>query len=215
MLEKEMLRSADEIVYGTRTLMEFQRMILPEFQNKMRYIDVSYFDTADYIPDSGREQLMYIYAGDYFTYTRNLEPLYQAFNSQSSAELKIMGNGDLRLVDTEQVSVLPRQPHEAANAEENKADVIVCVMNHSCIQIPGKTFYRVNTAQRILVILDGKYADRIRKYLEEFGRFEFCYNNKESILNAIRNMKRPDLAQPVNVERLSPRMVAEDLLGWK
>jgi len=218
LLEKSMLNVADDIVYGTKTLMEFQKKAFPGKADKMRYVDVSYCDVqmADSdnpVIDDG-SALNLIYAGDYFSAVRNIEPLYSAMSEIPHCHLSIIGNSDLSLESTKNVAVSARQPYKAVQEHENNSDVIVCVLNRNCIQIPGKIFYRANTRQRILVILDGAYQREIYEYLNSFGRFDFCENNRDSISDCISNMKKRCIDEPSALaERLSPFRIGSSIIN--
>ena len=93
-------------------------------------------------------------------------------------------------------------------------DVLVCLLNKDCIQIPGKIFYNTNSNKPILIILDGPYKEEMQEYLEDFQRFEFCENNEESIRKAVAKIQKEggkvNLSQ---IHRLSPEAIAKDLIG--
>ncbi len=215
-LEKSMLKIADDVVYGTRTLMEFQKEIFPELANKMRYVDVSYCDMAGSEEKKDSDKLQIIYSGDYYTSIRNIEPFYEAAKEIENCHFRIIGKSDLKLDTTDDVEVLERRPYQEVLKYENESDVIVCLLNHSCVQIPGKIFYRVNAKQHILIILDGAYQEKFRNYLESFGRFEFCENNKESIKKCISEIvKKPALVETQLLEQLSAKRVGEEIVNGK
>lgn len=217
-IEIILLKNADKIVYGTKILMDFQKVMHKKYSNKMGYVDISYSPNNikrldDKKPeDKKSERYLFGYLGNYSKKTRNIKPLYQAFCSNQEADLLICGIGDVKLMKKDNIIIEERYPQSEINKVEAKIDVIVCICNHSCIQIPGKIFYHTNTEKIILVILDGKYAEEIRAYLESFRRFEFCYNNKESILSAIDRINRGRCSVNLSsIEKLSPYYIAKKI----
>lgn len=213
-IERSLLKKADKIVYGTKTLMDFQKVMYKKYSSKMNYVDISYSpnNIVENKDKDLKNRYLFGYSGNYMKRTRNIMPLYQAFSNNKQANLFICGTGDADLMSKDNIKIAHRYPQSEINKIEAKLDVIVCICNHSCFQIPGKVFYQTNTDKIILIILDGKYAEEIRSYLEEFNRFEFCYNNQESISAAIdkicSNQCKVNLSY---VTKLSPQYIAAKL----
>lgn len=214
LIEIILLKNADKIVYGTKTLLDVQKVMHKRYSSKINYVDISYSPNNIQRPSVNKkpERYLFGYLGNYAKKTRNIKPLYQAFCVNQEADLFICGIGDVNLMKKDNIIIEERYPQSEINKIEAKIDVIVCICNHSCIQIPGKIFYHTNTEKIILVILDGKYAKEIRTYLESFQRFEFCYNNVESILNAMDRINRGRCNVNLsNIEKLSPFYIANKL----
>lgn len=216
-LEAEALSYADEIIYGTKTLYRFQRELYKKQAGKMRWTDVAYCEKA-----AGRRAapahsggLHLVYSGNYYSSIRDIMPLYEAMReAPKEVSLSIYGASDLALTSTCNVDVHGRVSHEEVAAHESAADVMVCILNLNCIQVPGKVFYSSNADQRILVLLDGKYKDVIRGDLEEYERFEFCENKKEAIaeyLKRTRELPSPAVSDRI-LERLSPKTVSSAIV---
>lgn len=214
-IENRALSFADEIVYGTRTLMLFQKRLFKKRADKMRYIKVSYTpkDVTENIQSD--EKLSILYSGNYFSCIRNIQPLYSAMKKlDSTYHLTIYGYGDINLVDTFNTDVHERIGTKEIQRIEMQADMQICILNQSCIQIPGKIFYNTDLKQRTLVLLDGKYKELIQKELEEYGCFEFCPNNEEAIVAYLKKYRDKNLSQRTDnsCDMLSPRNIVHDLV---
>jgi len=215
-IEKSLLAKADKVVYGTKTLMDSQKKVFNNYAHKMDYIDVSYSSDNIISENKKKERLIFGYSGDYMQEIRNILPLYNAFTNNQKADLWIYGNGTPELSNTDHIIIHQRCPQSEIPKIEAEIDVLICLLNHSCIQIPGKVFYQTNTNKIILVILDGKYAEDIRAYLESFNRFEFCYNNEKSINTAVDKICRGDCKVDLScLEKLSPKYITAKLCELK
>lgn len=215
LLEKYCLSLADEIVYGTKNLMRFQKEIFKGLQNKMRFVDASYIPKNNYRIKKRDSNFSILYSGNYYSSIRNIVPLYNAMKFlDDKVKLSIYGSGDIKLQSTSNVVL-----HERVNSEEIKkieaeANIIVCILNKSCIQVPGKIFYNTDLNQRILVLVDGEYGEQIQKDLEEYDRFDFCNNNTDDIVSYFLNI---DVTEPYHVvsetlEKLSPKTVSKSII---
>lgn len=89
----------------------------------------------------------------------------------------------------------------------------VCLLNHSCIQIPGKIFYDMNSNKKILVITDGKNISEQEKYLREFNRFHIVNNDKNAIKNALIQMQNEPVPDIEYIkEKYSPKAIGKQLI---
>lgn len=215
-LESKAYKYADQIIFGTKTLYYFNSVLYKKHVNKMRYVDVPYLDKADIASKITRPQNEFIYAGNYYSSIRNILPLYNAFNRLgNNFHLTIFGNSDISLKSTNNVTVHERITAVELESIEASFKNSVCLLNHSCIQIPGKTFYQIDTDQNILVLADGKYKKEIIEYLESFNRFIICENSEEAIINVLcgfdkyREYTCPDLIK----EKYSSKTIALDILN--
>lgn len=208
-IESMALTKADKIIYGTKTLMFFQKKLYPKIAHKMAYIDIPYVEKTankqEVVPHS------ILYAGNYYKNIRNIEPLVDAIESMDGYTLDLYGEGELEKIDLEHTVVHGRISAEELNKLEGKYEYLVCILNHSCIQIPGKIFYDMARNVKILVIADGKYKDLICKYLSEYDRYIVCENDSKAIRkNILENIKNIDLSR---IEQLySPKSVCSFLL---
>lgn len=77
LLEKYAFGLADEIVFGTETLLEMNAVLYPKYKFKMRFVDIAYLHGEN--SAISRKNNMFIYAGNYYGAIRNIKPLYEAF----------------------------------------------------------------------------------------------------------------------------------------
>lgn len=210
-IERSTIRCADEVVYVTKSLMRFQSELYPKYVNKMRFVNVSYTPRPATLSTKKTNSIVRIvYSGNYYSRIRNIRPLYEAMELlDDTYQLSIFGSTDLSLEDTRNVSVHDRIDSESIKNIENDADILVCMLNTSCIQVPGKIFYNTDSNQRILIISDGPYGKRICDDLKAFNRFDFCENTAKSIalkIAEIAKLERIDGKQ--FRDRLSPKRMS-------
>ncbi len=214
MLESYLLSRCDEVVYGTKSLMDGEKVVFPKFAHKMRYVDAGYGTEDIDNPERVGKTEVFGYSGNFYQKIRDIKPLLWAFENLDYAKLLVCGSGDVEIPERENIRYLSRVSQQEIPEIEKQMDVLVCLLNKDCIQIPGKIFYNTNSNKPILIILDGPYKDEMREYLEDFDRFEFCENNEESIRAAVAKIQKSggkvNLSQ---IHRLSPEAIAKDLIG--
>ena len=144
LLESVLLSKCSDIVYGTKTLMDFQKRLYKKHAHKMRYVDVCYGED-DINKEVASSKIVFGYSGNYYSAVRNIKPLAEAFGEFNEADLLVCGSGDVQIKESENIKVLCRVPQSEVSELEKGMDVLVCLLNHSCIQIPGKLFYNTNS----------------------------------------------------------------------
>lgn len=215
-IERKCLGYADKIVYGTKTLLDFQKDIFPEFDSKMFYTDIPYSiinNNNKNSKDNINKDLLY--AGNFFSYTRNIQPLYNAIiQLKGENKLIIYGDGD-QFIEDDNIIYNARVSAEEINKIEDQYNNIICLLNATCIQIPGKIFYDINKNKKILIITDGKHKKEIIEYLDTFKRYIIVENNVESIMDGIKSMNNYDDKEIVDkkiLERYSPISIAKKIV---
>lgn len=214
-VERKMLRFADEIIYGTETLYKFQKKLFKKFSSKMRYVDISYSESNKTVgKNHNKSENIVTYTGSYKRNVRNIVPLYNSIQDLSNMKLLIYGDSDIQLKSEKNITVKNKRfSQNDIKIIEEKADILVGVLNSSCIQIPGKIFYHTNTDKVILIILDGKYKEEIKRYLEKFQRFEFCDNNEESIRNTLMKIQANNYSVNLSkIKLLSPKYIGRKIV---
>ena len=218
LLEHHILKSADEIVYGTSLLMETQVHEFPDLARKIRYCDVSY---NVYNGESRKIELfdntkpVIGYVGSYRTVHRNIDPLYTVMKKNPQfANLILCGKTDIAREGTTNIKIIERCSPKRALGIEEQLDIHVCLLNKTMSQIPGKIFYQTNSGKPILVILDGPDKDRIKEYLMKFNRFEFAENTEDDIYRSICNiLAGRTIGKLEPPEQLSPIRFAQSVIG--
>lgn len=219
-VENRLHKSADAIVYGTKSLYIGQKSLFKKYSEKMAYCDVSYCidnKIADGSASANKMDLLFGYFGGYNSNVRDIWQLYSAFEG-GDGKLLICGNGDIALAERSNIEVLNRVPQSEVASLEASADVYICILNKHGIQIPGKVFYLTDTDKYILVICDGDYKKMIREYLSSFKRFIFCENTIDDIRRVIKeiNMGQHSIDKS-ELYRLSPKYVSKIIIdgGFK
>lgn len=206
LIESRALRSADKIVYGTRTLKMFQEQLFPTLSKKMKYIDIPYVE-KNAIDESATPKTI-LYAGNYFKEYRNLNPLVDAIESMDGYTLDIYGCGELDARGLKNTFLHSRVSSEELTKLEGKYEYLVCVLNHNCIQIPGKIFYDMSRKVKILVIADGDFKDELCSYLLCYNRFIICNNNSLDIKAHIQEWSNKKVDLSFAIKTFSPKKMA-------
>ena len=184
----------------------------------MRYVDISYnWDICDKVKSViTSSKTKYGYFGNYYASIRDIKPLYDSFRKRNDEnELTICGSSDIKLAPNNNISIFERVAPQIADDMESEMDVIVCILNKNCVQIPGKLFYKTCMQQIILVILDGKYQDTIKEDLERYNRFLFCKNNQDDITLAIDRIKKIRCEINTRAGGIAPAVMARQFMCEK
>ena len=186
--EHELLKQADEIYYVSPLTLKYQQEYYNDCADKMKHIPLPYLDfSANH--DEPISEWSFGYFGDYYSHTRNLKPFYEALAATENAGY-IYGDSDLSLKSTDRIRVSGRVTLDVLDKVQAKTRVLVHLSNLRGGQIPGKIYHYSATNKPILFIIDGTAEERtlLRQYFSQFDRFYFCENNKEAIVNAIKNI---------------------------
>lgn len=217
-IEQMAIMPAERIIYGTEVLLYAQRMVYPKYAYKMRYIDICYYESLeedkDYVEHNQESGVLrLIYAGNFYSRIRNIEPLLETVSGRGDVILDIYGTGD---IDGSFQNVVFKHRIPPAELDKIKIhyDCEICLLNHSCLQIPGKLFYNMYSRLPILVICDGPYQTIIAEYIMKYKRFLLCQNSEESISSAFEELK--NTTKTANLEYLkrnySNKKIANDLI---
>lgn len=210
--EHQLLLAATEIYYVSPLTLDYQKELFPDCAAKMKHIPLPYLVFSE--NDSAKCNFSFGYFGDYYSHTRNLLPFYQALR-KFGCQGKIYGDSDLQLESTEQITVSSRVTLDILEKVQNETGVLVHLCNLRGGQIPGKIYHYSATSKPILFILDGteEEIEKILAYFKPFHRYEFCNNNLDDILSAIKRLNLQSEHQTwTPVLAFSPKVVAQNLL---
>lgn len=208
-IELNLLRSADQIVYVSPFTYKQQINDFPKLATKMKWLPVPYIKKKNY--NSVSNEIFTIgYYGAYFTEIRNIMPLFNSCKKmKDNVHLDIVGDSDLELKDEENIKIYSRRN---VDDFEMKVDLLVCVLNNSGTQIPGKIYHYAATNKPILVLLDGDNIEEMKEYLESFNRYIICINKEEEIISAIKEvMDNPQTYKPCEI--LEPTFIANRVIN--
>ena len=180
--EKRILSQADKIVYVSPFTLEAQKKLYPKLAKRMFFLPVPYLEEELYEPNNNTKFIIGYY-GNYTSHIRNIVPFYEATKQLEGTETSIYGYSDIRLNSTDNVKIYPKG---IVTEHQKKADLLICILNSSGTQIPGKLYHLAGTNKKVLIILDGENKDRIFNYLKSFNRFFFCQNSIQDIIVKIK-----------------------------
>jgi hypothetical protein len=186
-IEEKLLKQADRIAYVSPLTLIQQKKEFPKLANKMVCCLTPFLEER-ISSRTNHSVYMIGYYGSYMSVARNILPFYEACCMMKN-ELKavIIGDGDVKLVSTDNISVLPRGD---VQGYEDSSDLLICILNRRGTQIPGKIYHYAATNKPILVITDGNCSEDIVAFLKEFDRYYFCENTAHAIFKAILDIMK-------------------------
>ncbi|WP_033542291.1 hypothetical protein [Planococcus sp. CAU13] len=211
-VEYRLLSQANRIIYVSPFTLKEQRKLFPELAERMKFVPIPYLDEKIYVINKINEESLKLgYFGDYKYEVRNLLPFYSACKNNNFSCV-IAGNSNMELSSTKDIFVLPRINQSKVEQLEKECSILICVLNKTGTQIPGKLYHYAATNKPILVILDGDHVNEIVEYLNSFDRFYTCKNNEKSIVNTIKDIlieKREYIPSP----EFKPEVIARKIIG--
>lgn len=212
--EHTLLQSAEEIYYVSPLTLFYQKKYFSDCADKMKCIPLPYlkFGEGKFAQTS---DVSFGYFGDYYSYTRNLEPFYQALCTLNSKGY-IYGDSDLTLQSSDRITVSGRVTLDVLEKVQEQTSVLIHLSNLKGGQIPGKIYHYSATEKPILFILDGtkEEIEMLKSYFSQFHRYCFCENNQESIQEAMTYII--DNYQQLKgfvVEEFSPKAIVSHLIN--
>lgn len=206
-IESRILSRADKVVYVSPLTLTSQQRRFRNIAGKMRCLPVPYIDPLHY-RKSCNSKFTVGYYGDYRKINRDIRPLYDAIKATPDVHLNIVGDGNISLNPTDNITIKDR-----GNISDYQAntDLLVCVLNKGGTQIPGKIYHCAATNKPILIIIDGENGDAIKRFFEPYNRFYFCNNTAPQIIAAIR-LVREEAREFEPCMEFSARKIAEAFL---
>ena len=216
-IEKEeysLLQDAEKVYYVSPLTLYYQKIYFADWASKMDCIPLPYlkFGNGDFCTNN---DISFGYFGDYYSYTRNLVPFYNAL-CLLNAKGFIYGDSNLHLKETNRITVSGRVTLDVLEKVQDTTSVLVHLCNLKGGQIPGKIYHYSATKKPILFILDGTEEEKkvLKEYFAKYNRYIFCDNDTESILSAmkyiIENYKN---SKSFVVEQFSPKHIVSNLIS--
>lgn len=182
LIEKKLIKNSDKIVYASPFTLSKQKELFKDYKDKMVCIPTAYMEEEIY-PATDNQKFIIGYYGDYTARVRNIKPFYNACRALGDkVSVAIYGDSDVKLQATPNIAIYDR-----GIVDEHKriADLLICILNSSGTQIPGKLYHLAGTNKKVLVVVDGEQQQEMREFLLSFDRFYVCGNSQEEIENAI------------------------------
>ena len=211
-MEKELLFACDRVFYVSPLTLKYQRELFADSADKMAWVPLPYYYKESQ-PAAANNRFGYF--GDYFPFSRDLTPFYQAAK-QCNISVCICGSPESLFAPTENISIYPRLDLADLKQREQDAGIWVCLANKKGGQIPGKIYQYAATYKKVLFVLDGTADEQeaLRCFFEPFGRFYFCSNNVADIKRAIEEIlagNKPIKNEPL--EFFSPSNIVRQILS--
>ena len=178
----------------------------------MKHIPLPYLDFSK--EENNTLPMNFGYFGDYYSHTRNLLPFYQALK-ETGCPGNIYGDSYLQLESTDQITVSGRVTLDVLAKVQAETGVLVHLCNLRGGQIPGKIYHYSATKKPILFILDGtpEEKQKLRAYFDQFDRYYFVDNQKDSICRAITELSNNfEKYTGFKVTDFSPQAIVATLL---
>lgn len=208
-VEEKLFYKSDMIIYASPITLKHQKDLFKQHSRKMIFLPTPYIEKKIY-NETDNEKIQVGYFGAYIQSVRDIKPLYSACSKLSNhVDLTIVGNSDLQLKETNNISIYERQEIDKF---EEKADLLVCIANKKGTQIPGKIFHYAATNKPILLVLDGEMKKEIKDYFSQFNRYYICDNNPAAIERTILRMSK-ELKNESPIEQFSNKNVTKSLLS--
>ena len=200
MIEKSLLKVADRICYVSPFTYEEQKRLFPKQANKMIFLPTPSLQYSEEVNMGNNGIGISIgYFGSYNSAARDLRPFYEAAKRNSNIKVFIIGDSDINLVSTNNITVINRLSFAEVNKYMSQVNVIVCLMNLKGNQIPGKVYHDASLTKDILLIKDGEYGDQIQEFFKKYDHYTFADNTIDSIDNVIKEyaLKGVPVRKPV------------------
>lgn len=213
--EEKIIEKADKIIYVSPFTIAKQIELFPKLKEKIKFIPLAYRNEKNSTCDNifEKQNISFGYYGSSNSRVRNIIPLYNAFEDIPDKNLKIVGDTDLDLLNTDNITIhSQRKSSNEIEIDEKNTDVLIVLGNKFGTQIPGKIFYYAGTSKPILVILESTQKE-LWKYLSKLNRFILCENNESAIRDKVLNIKNEiSVNQLKPLEDFKPSKVALDII---
>lgn len=185
--EKRLLEKSDVTYFVSLLTAEEMKVKYPEIKT-IRFLPVPYIN--EHLTSKTSNKIVVSYMGDYYKSDRNIWPMYEAAK-KTGVYWNIIGNSDVEfLEESQKINIKERVSKKDIEIVQNDTDILVCLLNKSGTQIPGKIYHYSATNKPILIILDGEHSDKIKKYFSQFDRYYFCQNTSSDIENELLKIRK-------------------------
>lgn len=218
MRERELVRTADLSLYTNQASCDKISKLYHIPSEKLMAIPTPCESSYSSVKHTDNRIINIGYFGEYYSWRRNMTPLFSFIYNNPEYQLTIAGKTDVSVAG-KNFDVHPVLPSSEVNTLMEQMDVLVVVENlpkkgyeKDCIQIPGKVFHYGATDKKILVISE---TGLTRNEFVRYNRYKFCDNNVESIGKALSELIQDNEVEMQNpVADFSPMNVANRIINW-
>ena len=210
LIEESLLKPADRVCYVSPFTCAEQKKIFPKQAEKMIFLPTPSLEYSE--EDLDIKGISVGYFGSYNSVARNLMPFYEAAQKNESVNFCIIGDSDVKLESTNNISVINRVSPQELDNYMKTINVIVCLMNHKGNQIPGKVYHDASSKKDILFIKDGEYGNAIQDFFQKYDHYTFVDNNVDAIDQAIKKYVAEGVPERKPVEHFKAENVAKRLI---
>lgn len=209
-IESAIIKKADIVAYVSPLTTIDQKKLFKRYSSKMIYSPTP-CETKEY--DISNNDFIIGYFGSYNSTVRNILPLYEALQKNTSFHLLIVGDSDIKLDSAPNIEIIDRIPANELDVYYSRCSVIVDLMNNRGGQIPAKLFRDAGTNKEVLLISDSERAQEIIDYFGQFNRYTICNNTVEEILSALERYKVQGIPLRSELKEFEYRTVAQKLIA--
>ena len=216
LIEKNLIKYADKICYVSPITCVEQQNLFKKYASRMIFIPTPYIEYSYQAKEKklkDQQKISFGYFGSYNSIARNLQPFYEAACRAKECKFDIIGNSDIVLQSTENVTIKGRVSQNELESFVYSTDVIVCLMNSKGNQIPGKLYHDAGTDKEILVIKDGEYGNQIEEFFSPFDRYTFVENEEDKIYQVLMNYMKNGVPKRKSLEEFNSKVVTNKLIS--
>ena len=210
--EYKLIRNCDVVFYTNAVILEKQKKLFEDMADKMAYIETPYA----FAKMSDKNEFIYQvgYFGSFSTVVRDIGPLYSVL-SDADYRSVIIGNGDVEIIPTEKLAVMPRATVSVVHKYEDDTRILACICNKLPASkketglIPGKAYHYAATDKTVLVI--GASQD-VEMFLKKYNRFIFVPNDPQKIKETIDTLLKEPVHRETSLSEVEPFYAAKKML---
>lgn len=191
-IERYLFGRADHVVFNSMATYR-EKSTQSEGVSQFHFLSRGVEGDLERLPDvltRTFDRVRLLYAGDYFSVSRNIMPLIRAVGRLSDS-LVIVGDGDSVQDVPANVRLLPRVDFATARRMTSEADMLVVLLNRVGGQMPGKLYDYASTEHPVLVLYEDS---QLLSAVPFQDRFIFVRNDEASIYAFLKGERQFDVS---------------------
>lgn len=183
-LERKIFSRADDVVFNSLATYS-EKSDGCKGISRFHFLSRGVNGNVNELPDTLHwhfDSVRLLYAGDYFSVSRNLSPLINAVNGLD-VYLSVVGDGDFSGPVPANVKLSGRVDPGEVQCLMCDTDVLIVLLNRAGGQIPGKLYDYASSDRPVVVLYDD---ERLLEHIPFFDRFVFVRNEESAIREFFR-----------------------------